>query len=73
MEKSKSTIPEVKDHPLREEITKRGLRLWQLRMLIDDSACEATLSRALRGVIPMPPHLEERIAGALGRLEGGAV
>ena len=71
MEKS-SFIPEVKDHPLRAKIQKRGLRLWQLRMMIDDLACEATLSRALRGVVPMPPYLEERIADALGRL-GGAV
>ena len=73
MENSKSTIPEVKDHPLREEITKRGLRLWQVRMMIDNAFCEATLSRALRGVIPMPPYLEQRITDALGRLEGGAV
>ena len=72
MEQSQSFIPEVKDHPLKAEIRKHNLKLWQVRMMLDNVVCEATLSRTLRGVVPMPEYLEERIAGALGRLEGGA-
>jgi hypothetical protein len=66
MEKSKSFIfPETTPHPLRAEIKKHGLALWQVRLMIDNATSESSLSRALRGIIPLPPDLEKTLADAL--------
>jgi hypothetical protein len=52
------------------EIQKHRLALCQVRLMIDDATSESTLSQALRGVIPLAPDIERKIAVGLGQLEG---
>jgi hypothetical protein len=46
-------------HPLRQEIRKKRIRLWQLRRLT--AVSEAKLSRILNGIDELPPCLEKRL------------
>ena len=58
-------------HPLKKRIEQDEIRLWQLRNLLGGKPDESVLSRALRGIRPMTPDLENRITLALDRVKGG--
>ena len=55
----------VDEHPLQTEIRARGIKLWQLRKMLGGSPSEGHLSRALRGIAPMPEALETKIRSAI--------
>jgi hypothetical protein len=54
-------VIKFKEHPLKSEIRKHGLRLYELRALCGGRPSESQLSRQLSGIDPMKPHVEARI------------
>ena len=73
MEKSRNPVNAVPmPHPLKEIITKNRIPLWKVIRIADIQRSECWLSRSLAGIQPMPADIEQKLAGALGRLEGGA-
>lgn len=58
-------LHQIEVNPLRDLILKAKIPLWKLRHLLNGEPSEATLSRMLRGIEPMPEILEERIKSIL--------
>ena len=54
-------IPQRKSHPLKGEIRRLELAYWQVRSLLGGYPFEATLSRYLNGIDPMPKDVEEKL------------
>ena len=54
-------IPQRKSHPLKGEIRRLELAYWQVRSLLGGHPSEATLSRYLNGIEPMPKDIEEKL------------
>ena len=55
-------LPTAKPHPLKTLIRHKGLKLWQIRTLLDDRVSEPKLSRCLSGVEKMPDELEQDLS-----------
>lgn len=53
------------EHPFRALVQKAQIPLWKLRFLIGGTPSEASLSRMLRGIDPMPDEVKGRIHEAL--------
>lgn len=58
-----------KSHPLKTEIKKCKLRLWQVSALLDGALNEGKLSRYLNGIDIMPKEIEDNISKALRELK----
>ena len=58
-------LPEPKPHRLKKVIQEKGIKLWQLRILLNDKYAEPKLSRFLNGVEPMPEVLVKKIETAI--------
>jgi hypothetical protein len=48
-----------REHPLKSEVRRHGLRLYQLAPVL--GASEATISRCLNGVQKMPEEMEQNL------------
>lgn len=55
-------------HPLKIEIKKRDLRLWQIRNLLGGRPTEQQICRYLNGIDKMPVDLETRLAEVINQI-----
>ena len=55
------------EHYLKPEIRRRGIRLWELKMLLGGYPSEFKLSRVLNCIDTMPAELQSSIAEVLKR------
>ena len=65
------TAIKPKSHPLKIEIKKQDLRLWQIRKLLGGSPSEGQLSRYLNGIDKMPLNLEVRLNEVINEISNG--
>jgi hypothetical protein len=63
-------IPQRKSHPLKGEIRRLELAYWQVRFLLGGHPSEATLSRYLNGVEPIPKDIEEKLEEVVAGVSG---
>ena len=61
-------LPQAIPHPLKKEIKKKSIRLWQVRHFIENRATEGQLSRMLNGIVPMPDDIETIIKRRIKQL-----
>ena len=62
MTKSKiKAILNPKPHPLKIQISRSGIRLWQVRRYLGGRPSEGQLCKMLNGIILMKPHVETAI------------
>lgn len=52
-------------HPLKAEIRKRKIKLWELRVFLKGGPSECKLSRWLNGIEEMPKSIERKIVDIL--------
>ena len=62
-------IPKPQEHPLKNEIQRRRLKLWEVKSLCGGSPSEGALSRYLSGKQPMPKEVEQRLEQAINRID----
>jgi hypothetical protein len=60
-------IPVIDPHPLKEEIQKAHIRLWQLKKYIGIS--DAHICRMLNGIVPMTEEVETGIRHLLDEVK----
>lgn len=60
-------IPTSTPHPLKSEIKKARLRLWQLQKAIGYS--DATICRMLNGIVPMTEEVENGLRHILAEIK----
>ena len=54
-------VPQKKSHPLKGEIRRLELALWQVKSLLGGTPSETSLSRYLNGVEKMPKDVEKSL------------
>jgi|APSaa5957512576_1039674.scaffolds.fasta_scaffold308649_2 hypothetical protein len=70
MEQAKSFVPELPEpHPLKSKIQSHKIPYWQLARMFPRSEC--WWSRAMNGIVPIPPDIAEKVTMMLAALEGG--
>lgn len=60
-------IPSLNPHPLKAEITKSGLKIWQVAKAVNRS--DSNVSRILNGIVPMPQEIESVIRKLLAEIK----
>ena len=50
-----------KPHPLKNQISQSGIRLWQVRRYLGGRPSEGQISKMLNGIILMKPRVETAI------------
>jgi hypothetical protein len=59
----------ITEHPLKAEVRRLRLALWEVSYLLGGQPDEPMISRYLRGTRPMPPDVEERLRAALAKFK----
>jgi hypothetical protein len=62
-------IPQLTPHPIKSDIRRANLKLWQLSRLLGGSPGTATLSNMLNGVRPMSEEVESGLRNILDEIK----
>lgn len=62
-------LPTITEHPFKSIFRKHNVRIWQIKKMMPDLPSEATISRLLRGVDPMPAEIEQQLQRIIEQIE----